>query len=333
MRDTNTKEETMRIGRRSVLAGTIGGVALAGTVRAADLPDGPTRIVVPAPPGAFNDAFARLIAERLASVIGHPCVVDNKPGAGGSIGTREVMQARPDGRTLGIGNTATLAVNPTVYPNAGDPLKDLTPIALCARIMTVLTVSPDLGVNSVQELIALAKSKPGQLNYGMPGVGSSVHLMFETFKLQTGTDIVAIPYRGSAPVMTAFLAGEVPIIFEGVGTMVPHIQAGKAKPLAVSARERHPALPDVPTMEEAGVPGFEMMIWFGVIAPAGIPAAMRDRLSREIVAITESAEVAAQITRMGGQVWTGDAARFAALIASDKERWAPAVKAANITPG
>lgn len=322
----------MAIRRRDILAGTIGMAALAGAARAADLPAGSVRIVVPAPPGAFNDALARLLADRLAPVIGHPCVVENKPGAGGSIGTREVIQARPDGRTLGIGNTATLAVNPAVYPTAGDPLRDLTPIALCARIMTVLTVSPALGVTSLAELIALARARPGQLNYGMPGIGSSVHLMMETLKHRTGIDIVAVPYRGAAPVITAFLAGEVPIIFEGVGSMLPHIRAGTARPLAVSEGERHPALPEVPTMREAGIPDFEMTIWFGVVAPAGLPEAMRQRLSREVLTIMRQPEMAEQIDRLGGEVWTGDSAAFAALIAREKETWGAAVRAAGIRP-
>jgi tripartite-type tricarboxylate transporter receptor subunit TctC len=299
---------------------------------AAQLPDGPVRIVVPAPPGAFNDTFARLLAEKLSPVIGQPCVVDNKPGAGGMIGTREVAQARPDGRTLGIGNTATLAVNPHVYAAQNfDPLRELVPIVQAARIMTVLTAAPSLGVSTVAELVAKAKAEPGRINYAIPGVGSSVHLMFELFKQATGVDMVAVPYRGSAPAITALLGGEVPLAFEGVGTMLQYIRAGQVKALAVSAETRHPDLPEVPTMREAGVP-LAMSIWFGVIAPAGLPAAMQARLSGEMVKLLETPETQAQIVRLGGQPWVGDAATFGALIRSEQARWGEAVRAANVTP-
>lgn len=307
--------------------------AMAGPA-AAQLPDGPVRIVVPAPPGAFNDSFARLLAEKLSPAIGQPCVVDNKPGAGGMIGTRDVIQARPDGLTLGLGNTATLAVNPTVFAAQNfDPLRDLTPLAQCARIMTVLTASPTLGVASLRELIAKARAQPGVINYGNPGVGSSPHLMFERLKLAAGIDMTGVPYRGSAPVLTALLAGEVPLAFEGVGTMVQHIRSRAVRPLAVSAGQRHPDLPEVPTLAEAGLPGLEMAIWFGIVGPAGLPAAMQARLSAEIVRIVASPETSAAILRQGGQPWPGDAAAFSALIQSEQAKWGEAVRAAGVTPG
>jgi tripartite-type tricarboxylate transporter receptor subunit TctC len=316
--------------RRTLMAAGLAAAAVRPAT--AQLPDGPVRIVVPAPPGAFNDTFARLLAEKLSSVIGQPCVVDNKPGAGGMIGTREIAQARPDGRTLGIGNTATLAVNPHVYAAQNfDPLRELAPIAQAARIMTVLTAAPSLGVSSVAELVAKARAEPGRINYAIPGVGSSVHLMFELFKQATGTDMTAVPYRGSAPAITALLAGEVPLAFEGVGTMVQHIRAGTVKPLAVSADTRHPDLPDVPTMQEAGVP-LAMSIWFGVIAPAGLPAPMQARLSGEIVKLLQAAETQAQISRLGGTPWVADAAAFEALIRSEQAKWGAAVRAAGVTP-
>jgi tripartite-type tricarboxylate transporter receptor subunit TctC len=318
--------------RRTVM---LAGLAAASArPAAAQLPDGPVRLVVPAPPGAFNDSFARLLAEKLAPAIGQPCVVDNKPGAGGMIGTREVIQARPDGRTLGLGNTATLAVNPTVFAAQNfDPLRELTPIAQCARIMTVLTAAPSLGVATVQELIAKARAQPGTINYGNPGVGSSPHLMFERLKLAAGIDMTGVPYRGSAPVVTALLAGEVPLAFEGMGTMVQHIRAGTVRALAVSAGQRHPDLPEVPTLAEAGLPGLEMAIWFGIVGPAGLPAPMQARLSAEIVWIVGAPEISAAILRQGGQPWPGDAATFRELIRSEQALWGAAVRAAGVTPG
>ncbi len=322
----------MPIGRRGFLLATAA-ASLARPALAA-LPDGPVRLVVPAPPGAFNDSFARLLAERLGPAIGQPCVVDNKPGAGGMIGTREVISARPDGRTIGLGNTATLAVNPTVFAAQNfDPARDLAPIAQCARIMTVLTAAPSLGVSTLGELIAKAKAQPGAINYGHPGVGSSSHLMFERLKAAAGIDMTGVPYRGSAPVITALIANEVPLAFEGVGTMVEYIRAGQVKPLAVSAGQRHPDLPNVPTLAEAGLPGLEMAVWFGIVAPAGVPAAMQADLSAAILKILATPEMTAQILRQGGQPWPGDATTFRALIASEQEKWGAAAKAANITPG
>jgi tripartite-type tricarboxylate transporter receptor subunit TctC len=317
--------------RRAVLAALAASGAAPGH---AALPDGPVRLVVPAPPGAFNDAFARLLADRLAPALGQPCVVDNRPGAGGMIGTREVMQARPDGRTLGLGNTATLAVNPTVFAAQNfDPLRELAPIARCARIMTVLCAAPSLGVSTLAGLIAAAKARPGVINYGNPGVGSSPHLMFERLKLAAGIDMTGVPYRGSAPVVTALLAGEVPLAFEGVGTMLQHIRAGTVKPLAVSAGERHPDLPQVPTLAEAGVAGLDMAIWFGVVAPAGVQAAMQADLSRAVLGVLGTPDAAAQIARLGGDPWPGDAPTFAALIQDEQARWGAAVRAAGVTPG
>lgn len=319
------------IERRTAMLAAL--AATAGLPARAEMPDGPVRIVVPAPPGAFNDSFARLLAEKLGPAIGQPCVVENKAGAGGMIGTREVIQARPDGRTLGLGNTATLAVNPTVFAAQNfDPLRELTPIAQCARIMTVLTASPKLGVSTLAELIARAKAEPGKINYGNPGVGSSPHLMFERLKLAAGIDMTGVPYRGSAPVITALLAGEVPLAFEGVGTMLQHIRAGTVKPLAVSAGQRHPDLPEVPTLEEAGLPGLEMAIWFGIIAPAGLPAAMRQGFAAAILGVLGQPDTRAAIARLGGAVWPGDAATFAALIKDEQAKWGAAVRAAGVTP-
>ena len=319
------------IERRTALLAAL--AASAGLPARAQMPDGPVRLVVPAPPGAFNDSFARLMAEKLGPVIGQSCVVDNRAGAGGMIGTREVISARPDGRTLGLGNTATLAVNPTVFAAQNfDPARELTPIAQCARIMTVLTASPTLGVSTLGELIAKAKAAPGTINYGNPGVGSSPHLMFERLKLTAGIDMTGVPYRGSAPVITALLAGEVPLAFEGVGTMVQHIRAGTVKPLAVSAGQRHPDLPDVPTLAEAGLPGLEMAIWFGIVAPAGLPAPMQNALSSAILRVLADPATKAQVERLGGEVWPGDAATFTALIRTEQEKWGAAVRAAGVTP-
>lgn len=322
---------THRRGILAAAAGAMGGLARPAGAQGAGWPNGPVRIIVPAPPGAFNDALARLVADQLTPALGQPCVVENRAGAGGSLGTREVAQARPDGQTLGIANTATLAINPALYPNAGyDPLKDLAPLAVCARIVTVLVVSPKLGVNSVQELLALAKARPGKLDYASAGSGGSTHLAFELLKLRAGVDITHVPYRGAAPVVTALLAGDIPIAFEGVPNLLPHLQSGALKALAVTGSARDPALPDVPTLQEAGVPGYEMYVWFGFVASAGVAAPVRERLSREILRIVTAPDTAERIRRQGVEVWARGPEEFAALIRSEQAKFAEVVRVAGI---
>lgn len=320
----------MRIDRRGLLVA--GGALAAGAACAqAWQPDGPVRIVVPAPPGAFNDGLARLLADKLSPALGQAVVVDNKPGAGGMLGTREVAQAKPDGRTIGIANTATMAINPHLFPNAGlDPLKDLTPIAGCASIMIVLVASPASGIRSVRELIAKAKAEPGKIDYASAGIGGSTHLATELLKLRAGIDMTHVPYRGAAPVATALLAGDIPVGFEGVPLLLPHIQTGKLVPLAVSGATRHPLLPDVPTMQEAGVADYEMTIWFGVIGPAGLPAPVSQRLSAEILKAMEMPDTKERVVRQGAEVDIRDAAAFAAFMRSENAKFGEVVRRASI---
>lgn len=320
----------IRIDRRGLLVA--GGALAAGAARAqAWQPDGPVRIVVPAPPGAFNDGLARLLADKLSPALGQAVVVDNKPGAGGMLGTREVAQAKPDGRTIGIANTATMAINPHLFPNAGlDPLKDLTPIAGCASIMIVLVASPASGIRSVRELIAKAKAEPGKIDYASAGIGGSTHLATELLKLRAGIDMTHVPYRGAAPVATALLAGDIPVGFEGVPLLLPHIQTGKLVPLAVSGTTRHPLLPDVPTMQEAGVADYEMTIWFGVIGPAGLPAPVSQRLSAEILKVMEMPDTKERVVRQGAEVDIRDAAAFAAFMRAENAKFGEVVRRASI---
>ncbi len=320
----------MRIDRRGLLVA--GGALAAGAAHAqAWQPDGLVRVVVPAPPGAFNDGLARLLADKLSPALGQPVVVDNKPGAGGMLGTREVAQARPDGRTIGIANTATMAINPHLFPNAGlDPLKDLTPIAGCASIMIVLVASPASGIRSVAELIAKAKAEPGKIDYASAGIGGSTHLATELLKLRAGIAMTHVPYRGAAPVATALLAGDIPVGFEGVPLLLPHIQTGKLVPLAVSGATRHPLLPDVPTMQEAGVADYEMTIWFGVIGPAGLPAPVSQRLSAEILKAMAEPDTKERVVRQGAEVDVRDAAAFAAFMRAEHAKFGEVVRRASI---
>lgn len=317
----------MLITRRGVLAAG-GALALPGLARAQD---GPVRIVVPAPPGAFNDGLARLLADRLPAGLGQGVVVDNKGGAGGMIGTREVVQARPDGRTIGIANTATMAINPHLFTNAGyDPLRDLTPIAGCAEIMIVMVASQKLNVSSIAELVAAAKARPGALNYASAGIGGSTHLAFELFKLRAGVDLTHVPYRGAAPVATALLAGEVDVAFEGIPLLRPHFEAGTLRPLAVSGTSRHPALPNVPTVAEAGVAGYAMAIWFGLIAPNGVPAPILAKLEAEALKVMRDPAMAEQVVRQGARVTPRSAADFGAFMRAEHAKFGEVVRTARI---
>lgn len=316
----------MRIERRGLLvAGAV--LALPALARAQD---GPVRIVVPAPPGAFNDGLARLLADRLPAGLGQNVVVDNKAGAGGMIGTRDVVQARPDGRTIGIANTATMAINPHLFVNAGyDPLKDLTPVCGCAEIMIVMVASQKLNVASVAELVAAARARPGALNYASAGIGGSTHLAFELFKLRAGVELTHVPYRGAAPVATALLAREIDVAFEGVPLLLPHIQAGTVKPLAVSGSARHPALPEVPTMREAGI-DYEMAIWFGLVAPNGVPAPVLARLESETLKLMRDPAMAERVAGQGARVTPRSAAEFGAFMRAENAKFGEVVRTARI---
>lgn len=313
--------------RRTLLAATL---ALPGVARAQAL-DGPVRIVVPAPPGAFNDGLARLLADRLPASLGQAVVVDNKPGAGGMLGTREVVQARPDGRTIGIANTATMAINPHLFANAGyDPLRDLTPVCGCAEIEIVLVAPARKNIGSLAALVAAAKARPGALNYASAGIGGSTHLAFELLKLRAGMDLAHVPYRGAAPAATALLAGEVDVGFEGIPLLLPHIQAGTLTPLAVSGARRHPALPNVPTVAEAGIAGYEMVIWFGLVAPLGLPEPPRARFEAEALRALREPAMAERITQQGATVRPRGAADFAAYMRAEHAKFGEVVRTAQI---
>jgi tripartite-type tricarboxylate transporter receptor subunit TctC len=318
----------MQITRRAALAGLSAMGATAGAARAQD---GAVRIVVPAPPGAFNDGLARLLADRLPQGFGQPFVVDNRVGAGGVIGTREIVQARPDGRTIGIANTATIAINPHLFPTSGfDPLRDLVSVCGCAEIMIVLITPASSGIVSVADLIARAKARPGVLNYASAGAGGSTHLAFELLKLRAEVDITHVPYRGAAPVATALLAREIDVGFEGVPLLLPHIQSGALRPLAVSGAGRHPQLPDVPTMAEAGLAGYEMTIWFGLVAPNGVPAPILARIESETLRALAEPSMAERIAQQGATVRPRGAADFAAFMRAEHAKFGEVVRTATI---
>ena len=235
----------------------------------------PTRLIVPFTPGGSTDILARALAPKLALALGQNVVVDNRPGAGGSIGATEAAKAEPDGQTLLMGHIGTLGVNPSIYPKLGyDPLKSFVPVAWVARVPNVLVVPANSPAKTFQDFIALAKSKPGQLSYSSGGNGSAAHITFEYLKLRTRTFLLHIPYRGTAPSVTDLIAGQVDATFTGAPAVIAHIRSGRLRALAVSSPTRIAALPDVPTVAESGYAGFEADQWYGVVAPTGTPDAV-----------------------------------------------------------
>ena len=325
-----------RISRLVIAVGSLAGLTMlaAGPAAAqpAAYPSKPIRIVVPYPPGGFNDTLARTVGARLQTVWGQPVTVDNKPGGGTVIGTDAVAKSAPDGYTLFIMPFA-FAVNPSIFKKLPyDPAKDFAPITLAATTPNLLVVGPELKVNSVAELLALARSKPGGLSYASTGTGSSNHLSMEKFKQMAGVDITHIPYKGSAPAVTDLIGGQVGLMFDNVPNVIQHIKAGKLKALAVTSAKRSPHVPDLPTVAEAGVPGFEVSVWFGIAAPGGTPAAIIDKLHAEIVRTLNLPEVRDKFFAQGVDVVGSTPAQFAVHLKEQIAMWAKVVKDAGVTP-
>jgi tripartite-type tricarboxylate transporter receptor subunit TctC len=249
----------------------------------APYPTKPIRLVVPFTPGGSTDILARAVAQELTKAWGQAVIVDNVPGAGGAIGAEKVAKAAPDGYTLLMGHIGTLAVNPSLYPNLPyDPIKSFAPVAWVARVPNVLVVHPSVKATNVKELVALAKASPGRMNYGSGGNGSAANLATEYFKLQTGTSILHIPYRGTAPAVTDLMGGQIQLLFTGAPAVLGQVKSGQLRALAVSSPTRLAALPDLPTVAESGYAGFEADQWYGVVAPAGTPHDVLTKLNTQI---------------------------------------------------
>jgi tripartite-type tricarboxylate transporter receptor subunit TctC len=295
-------------------------------------PSKPIRMIVPFPPGGSTDILGRAIAAKLQEALGQPVVVENKPGAGGSIGATEAARAPGDGYTLLMGHIGTLAVNPSLYPNlAYDPRKSFVPVALVARVPNVLVVNPQVPAKDVAELIALAKAKPGQLRYASGGNGSAAHLAMEYFKLRAGVDVMHIPYKGTAPAVTDVLGGQVEITMTGVPAVAAHVKAGKLRALGVSGAGPVATLPGVPPIAST-IPDFEAIQWYGVVAPAGTPSPIVERLNAEINRALASPELRGRLATEGADAAPGTPAAFGDLIGSEIARWKPVVERANMKP-
>lgn len=294
-------------------------------------PSRPIRIVVPFPPGGTTDILARALALKLVERFAQPVVIDNRPGAGGSIGADAAARAAPDGHTLLMGHLGTLAVNPAIYRNLPyDPQKSFAPVCLMAIVPSVLVVNPSVPVSSAAELIAYAKANPGKLTYGSAGSGSTSHLTTEYFKLATGTDILHVPYKGIGPMLTDLLSGQISMGLNGAPAVMPMVNSGKLRALAVSSRTRLPSLPQIPTLDESGVPGFEANGWYGIVAPAATPREIVMRLNAEIRRILQTPELRARLDNEGAIPAADSPEEFAAFIASEIARWAEVLKRAGI---
>jgi tripartite-type tricarboxylate transporter receptor subunit TctC len=288
---------------------------------------------VPFTPGGSTDILARALAPRLGAALGQTVVVDNKPGAGGSLGAAEAAKAEPDGHTLLMGHIGTLAVNPSLYPKLPyDPLKSFVPVAWVARVPNVLVVPAGSPAKTFKEFVGLVRDRPGKLAYSSGGNGSAAHITFEYLKLRARLFMLHIPYRGTAPSVTDVIAGQVDATFTGAPAVLPHVKSGRLRALAVSSAQRIAPLPDVPTVAESGFPGWEADQWYGVVAPAGTSAARVAQLNAEINRALALADVAQQLAVEGAVPMPGTPKAFGELIAREIPRWAEVVRAGNVKP-
>ena len=295
--------------------------------RAQPFPTKPVKIIVGFPAGGPLDAHGRLLADRLSQLLGQPVIIDYKAGAGGSVGAEFVARSEADGYTLLLANTGTMVINPAIYPKLPyATLRDFVPIARTAQQPLVLLANPAVPAQTVGELVRLAKARPGQLNYGSAGNGGISHLVPEMFKQATGTFIVHIPYRGSAPAFTDLIAGQVQLMAESIPQAAQYVKSGKLRALAVTSRARNPALPETPTMIEAGLKDFEVVGFYGVLAPAGTPAAAVERLSAAFKATLETPDVRTRMVTQGADPAFLGSADFGRFLQGEMPRWADAVK-------
>ena len=293
-------------------------------------PSKPIRMVVPFPPGGTTDILARAVAQKLTEAWSQQVIVDNRPGAGGNIGSDLVAKAPPDGYTLLMGTVGTHAINPSLYARMPyDAQKDFAPVILVAGVPNVLEVNPSLPVHTVQELIAYARANPGKLNFASSGNGTSIHLSGELFKAMTGVKMTHVPYKGSAPALADLVRGQVQLMFDNLPSSLGLIKGGKLRAIAVTSTTRSSALPDVPTIAESGLPGYEASSWFGVLAPARTPPAIIDKLNAAIGAWLASPEAKEKLASQGAVAAGGTPADFARYIASETVKWAKVVKASG----
>ena len=322
---------TMRALVRALL---LAAAALAvSTAHGQAFPSKPLRLIVPFPPGGSADILGRGIAQKLGDGLGQAVVVENRPGAGTAIGAEALARSPADGYTLMIGTVSSHAINPALNPKLPfDPVRDFTPISLVASIPFAMLVHPSVPAKNVAEFIAYARARPGKLDYSSAGSGTSNHLAGELFEAMTGTHLVHIPYRGSAPALQDLIAGRVALMFDLVLTAAPQVKSGAVRGLAVTGAQRSAVLPDLPTVAEAGVPGYEVSAWFGIFAPAGVPKPVVDRLNAEIVKAMAAPDLRQRLVSQGAEPVTNSPEQFATYLKAEIAKWAKVVKDAGVQP-
>jgi tripartite-type tricarboxylate transporter receptor subunit TctC len=323
----------MKIAHILVIAvGVLSTAAAHGTASAAQAyPTRPIRIVVAYTPAGATDILARIIGQKMNEAWGQPVIVENRPGANGNIGTEYAARAAPDGHTFLMTTAGPHGINPSLYRKLGyDAVKDFAAVSLVALVPNVLVVNNSLPVKDVKGLIAYAKASPGKLSYGSPGAGSTAHLSMELFKSMTGTNLVHVPYKGSAGVLTDVMGGQIAATMDNMPPYLPHIKAGKIRALAVTPAKRSPALPDVPTVAEAGVPGYVSSAWFGLVAPAATPREVINKISTETARILQLPDVKPRLAEQGAEPIGSTPEQFSAHIKAEIAKWAKVIKEANV---
>ena len=307
------------------------GVALWSAAANAQYPARPIRLVVPFPAGGPTDIVGRTISQKLSEALGQTIIIDNRAGAGGVIGTEHVAKAPPDGYTLLVGTIGGLAVAMSLYPNRGyDTLRDFAPVTQAVTVTNILVVHPSLPVKSVRDLLALARAKPGTLNYASSGSGTVTHLAGELLKTMAHVNIVHIPFKGGAPALTALMSGEVEMSFENSLIIVPHIKAGRARAIAVTGAQRSKLMPDLPTIAEGGLPGYNASGWYGFVAPAAVPKDIVARLAADIARVLRMPDVVERLSGQGAEPVGGTPEQFGAFIRTEIDKWTRLVKTANM---
>ncbi|HEV8517351.1 MAG TPA: tripartite tricarboxylate transporter substrate binding protein [Burkholderiales bacterium] len=303
-----------------------------GAAQSQNYPSKPIRFIVPFPPGGGNDIVGRIVAQKLAEGFGLSVVVDNRGGAGGTVGTEMAAKAPADGHTMLV-NNISLAVNATLFPKLPyDTLKDLAPVTLVGRQPNIVVVNPSVPARSVRELLALAQAKPGQINYGSGGVGTASHLATELLKLMAKVDMVHVPYKGLGPALTDLMGGQIQLIISTLASALPQVRAGKLRALAVTTAKRSAFFPEIPSMDEAGVRGYEFSTWYGLLVPARTPRSIVDRLNQEMARVLGSGAVNDQFASQGLEAAHTSPQEFGVYLKSEVEKWAKVVKASGAKP-
>ena len=324
--------------RRTVLqaiaAASLGAALMPAALAAEAFPNKPITLVVPFVAGGTTDILARIVGQSLGEELGQPVIIDNRAGAGGNIGGQFAARAPADGYTLFMGTVGTHAINEWLYKKMPfNPTKDFAPLTRVANVPNLLVANPAQPFKNVKELISYAQAHPGQVNFGSSGSGSSIHLSGELFKMMAKVDMIHIPYKGSAPAVTDLLGNQIAIMFDNMPSAIQHVRSGKLRPLAVTTAKRSPELPDVPTVAEAGVPGYEATSWFGLFAPTKTPTDVQAKLHAAIIKVLQKPDVIKKIGDQGGEVVTESQAEFAKFIAAENNKWKQVVKTSGATAG